>query len=62
MNQSLLYDEIRFNNSVSLDEVLKTSDNNETCYCVEIDLNYPHQSKCKPKNCFFSLKKNSWLY
>ena len=41
MSQLLPYDEVKINNNVSIDEVLKTDDGNDVGYIVECDLKFP---------------------
>ena len=50
MSQYLPYDEIKFDNTVKLEEILNTPDDNDIGYFLEVDLGYPHNIKQKTKN------------
>ena len=50
MSQTLLYDEIKFQKDICLQEVLNTPDENEIGYFLKVDLKYPDNIKEKTKN------------
>ena len=50
MSEPLPYDEIKFDNSVELEDILNTPDDNDIGYFVEVDLKYPDNIKEKTKN------------
>ena len=50
MSQYLPYDEIKFDNSVKLEDILNTPDDSDIGYFVEVDLKYPDNIKQKTKN------------
>ena len=50
MSQMLLYDEIKIEEDICLEEILNTPDENEIGYFLEVDLNYPDNIKEKTKN------------
>jgi hypothetical protein len=43
MSESLPYKDIRYSNETALEEVLKTADDNETGYILEVDLEFPEK-------------------
>ncbi len=43
MSEPLPYDEVKINNDISIDDVLKTNDESDTGYIVECDLIYPDE-------------------
>ena len=49
MSQPLPYDEIKFDNSVELEDILSTSDDSEISYFIEVDLTYPDNIQEKTK-------------
>ena len=49
MSEPLPYDEIKFDNNVKLEEILKTPDDSDIGYFVEVDLKYPDDIKEKTK-------------
>ena len=49
MSQFLPYDDVKINTEISIDEVLKTSDENETGYVIECDLHFPKNIHEKSK-------------
>ena len=53
MSQMLPYDEIKLEKDKSLEEFLKTPDDNETGYFIEVDLRHPDDKKEKTKNVRF---------
>ena len=61
MSQPLPYDEIKFDRSVILEEILNTPDDSDIGYFVEVDLKYPDKIKEKTKNFPFAPvnKKNN---
>ena len=50
MSQYLPYDEIKFDNNIKLDDILKTPDDSDIGYFIEVDLIYPDNIKEKTKN------------
>ena len=50
MSQYLLYDEIKFDNNIKLEDILNTPDDNDVGYFIEVDLKYPDNIKEKTKN------------
>ena len=50
MSQYLPYDEIKFDNTVKLEDILKTRDDSDVGYFIEVDLKYPDNIKEKTKN------------
>ena len=50
MSQPLPYDEIKFDISVNLEDILNTPDDSDIGYLVEFDLIYPNNIKEKTKN------------
>ena len=50
MSQYLPYDEIKFNNTVKLEDILNTPDDSDIGYFIELDLTYPNDIKEKTKN------------
>ena len=50
MSQSLPYNEIKFDNSVELEDILNTADDSDIGYFIEVDLKYPDSIKQKTKN------------
>ena len=50
MSQYLPYDEIKFNNTVKLEDILNTLDDSDIGYFIEVDLTYPDNIKEKTKN------------
>ena len=49
MSQPLLFDEIKFDNNVTLEDILNTLDDSDIGYFVEVDLKYPDNIKEKTK-------------
>ena len=49
MSQYLPYDEIKFDNTVKLEDIINTPDDNDIGYFVEVDLKYPNNIKQKTK-------------
>ena len=49
MSQYLPYDEIKFENTVKLEDILNTPDDSDVGYFVEVDLTYPNNMKEKTK-------------
>ena len=56
MTQLLLYDEIKFDKNVEIEDILKTSDDSDIAYFVEVDIKYPDNIKEKTKNFPFLLR------
>ena len=50
MSQYLPYDEIKFDKTVKLEDILNSPDDNDIGYYVEVDLKYPDNIKQKTKN------------
>ena len=50
MSQYLPYDEIKFDNTVKLEDILNTPDDSDIGYFIELDLKYPDNKKEKTKN------------
>ena len=50
MSQYLPYDEIKFDNTVKLEDILNTPDDSNIGYLIEVDLTYPDNIKEKTKN------------
>ena len=49
MSQYLPFDEIKFDNDVTLEDIINTPDDNDIGYFVEVDLKYPDNIKEKTK-------------
>ena len=41
MTEYLPYTDLRFNSSIELSDILKTADDNDIGYIVEVDLHFP---------------------
>ena len=50
MEEYLLFDEIKFDENVKLEDILNTPDDSKIGYFVEVDLKYPDNIKEKTKN------------
>ena len=50
MSQSLPYDEVKFDKNVKLEDILKTPDDSDIRYFVEVDSKFPINIKEKTKN------------
>ena len=50
MCQYLPYDEIKFDNTIKLEDILNTPDDSDIGYFIELDLKYPDNIKQKTKN------------
>ena len=50
MSEYLLYDEIKFDRNVKLEDILNTPDYSDIGYFIEVDLKYPDNIKEKTKN------------
>ena len=50
MSESLLYDKIKLDNNVNLEDILNTPDDSDIRYFVEVDIKYPDNIKQKTKN------------
>ena len=61
MSQYLPYGEIKFDNNVTLEDIINTPDDNDIGYFIEVDLTYPNNIKQKTKNFPFAPenKKNN---
>ena len=55
MSEPLPYDEIKYDNNVSLEDILNTPDDSDIGYLIEVDLTYPNNMKEKTKNFPFAL-------
>ena len=49
MSQSLPFDEIKFERNVCLEEILKTPDDSDIGYFLEVDSTYPYKIRRKLK-------------
>ena len=49
MSEPLLYDDIKFDNNVNLENIINTPDDNDIGYFIEVDLKYPDKIKEKTK-------------
>ena len=47
MSQHLPYDEIKFERNVKLEDILKTPDDSDIGYFIQVDLTYPENIKEK---------------
>ena len=54
MSEPLPYDEIKFDKSIGLEDILNTPDDSDIGYFVEADLIYPDNIKKKTKNFLFA--------
>ena len=54
MSESLLYDEIKFDENVKLEDILNAPDNSDIGYFIEVDLKYPDNMKNKTQNIPFA--------
>ena len=54
MSEYLPYDEIKFTNTVKLEDILNTPDNSDIGFFIELDLTYPNNIKEKTKNFQFA--------
>ena len=54
INQSLPYDETKFDKNVNFEDILNTLDNSDIGYFVEVDLTYPDNLKEKTKHFAFA--------
>ena len=59
MSEYLPYDEINIDRIVKLEEILKTPDDGDIGYFIQIDLKYPDEIKRKTKNFPFAPEKNN---
>ena len=50
MSEYLPYDEIKFDRNVKLQDILKTPDDSDIGYFIEVDLKYPDNIKYKTRN------------
>ena len=50
MSESLPYDEIKFDNNVELEDILKTLEDSDIGYFIEFDLKHPDNIKEKTKH------------
>ena len=55
MSESLPYDEIKFDNIVKIEDILKTPDDTDLGYFIEVDIKYPDNIKEKKQNIFHLL-------
>ena len=56
MSEPLPYDEIKFDKNDKLEDILKTLDDDDIGYFIEVDLKYPDKIKEKTKNFPFAPK------
>ena len=49
LSEPLAYDEIKFDQNVKLEDILNTPDDSQIGYFIEVDLNYPDNTKEKTK-------------
>ena len=49
MSQPLLYDEIKFDKNVKIEDILDTPDDSDVGYFIDVDLTYPDKEKEKTK-------------
>ena len=61
MSEYLPYDEINFDRNVNLENILKTPDDSDIGYFVEVDLTYRDNIKEKTKNFPFAPEKKLFL-
>ena len=61
MSQYLPYDEIKFDNNVTLEDIINTPDDNDNGYFIEVDLIYPDNIKQKTKNFPFAPMKKKLI-
>ena len=61
MSEPLLYDEIKFDNNVKLEDILNTPDDSDIGYFFEVDLKHPDNIKEKTKHFPFAPEKKSIL-
>ena len=54
MSRPLPYDEIKFDRSIKLEDILNTSDDSDIGYFIEVDLKYPDNIKEKTKIFLFA--------
>ena len=54
MSEPLPYDEIKFDNNVTLEDILNTPDDSNIGYFIEVNLTYPNNIKEKTKNLPFA--------
>ena len=50
MSEHLPHDENKFDNNVKLEDILKTPDDSDIGYFIEVDLTYPDNIKEKTKS------------
>ena len=50
MSEPLPYDEIKFDNNVTLEDIINTPDDSNIGYFIEVDMTYPNNIKEKTKN------------
>ena len=61
MSQPLPYDEIKFDKSIKLEDILNTPDDSDIGYFIEVDLKYPDKIKQKTKNFPFAPVKKKLI-
>ena len=54
MSEPLPYDEIKLDKNVKLEDILNTQDDSNIGFFIEVDLNYPDNTKEKTKNSAFA--------
>ena len=50
MSEPLLYDDIKFDRDINLEDILNTTDGSDIGYFIEVDLKYPDNIKEKTKH------------
>ena len=50
MSEHLLYDEIKFDENIKLEDILNPPDDSDNGFFIEVNLNYPDKVKEKTKN------------
>ena len=58
MSESLPYDEIKLDNNVKLEDIIKTPDDSDIRYFIEVALKYPDNKKEKTKHFPFAPLNN----
>ena len=61
MSEPLPWNEIKFDNNVTLADILNTSDDSDIGYFIEVDLKYPDNIKEKTKNFPFAPEKKKLI-
>ena len=61
ISKYLSYDEIKFDENVKLEDILKTTDDSDIGYFIGVDLKYPDNIKEKTKNFPFARVKKKLI-